>query len=382
MSTRKYWIDTMLKITAPVIETLADGKLTERLPLADRPERADYTYLEAFGRTLEGIAPWLEAELPDGEEKELQAKYRALTVKAMDMATDPASPDFLNFCRGKQPLVDAAFLAHGILRAKKQLWENLPERVKLNLKNALISSRCIEPYYNNWLLFASMVEAALYYMGEPIVVERLDKGLDVFRDKWYVGDGNYSDGKQYHQDYYNSFVIQPMLVDILRNVKDLGEKYETFLPLAEERAQRYAAILERMIAPDGSYPIVGRSICYRFGCFQMLAQSALQKNLPEHVTPAMARCGLTAVIKRVMESGNCFDGDGWLVSGVVGYQPELAEPYISTGSLYLCSAVFLPLGLLPSDGFWATPDEPWTNAKAWRGERIPIDHAYSDKTLY
>ena len=372
----------MIKISTPVIESLAEGKLTQKLPLADRPERADYTYLEAFGRTLEGISPWLEAELPDGEEKDLQEKYRILTRKAIDMATNPDSPDFLNFCRGKQPLVDAAFLAHGILRAKTQFWINLPERVKTNLKNALISSRCIEPFYNNWLLFASMVEAALHYMGEPIVQTRLDRGIDVFRDKWYVGDGLYSDGKQYHQDYYNSFVIQPMLVDILKTVKDLDEKYESFLPVAEERAKRYAEILERMIAPDGSYPIIGRSICYRFGCFQMLAQAALQNNLSEHLTPAMVRCALTAVIQRVLESGNCFDENGWLVSGVVGYQGELAEPYISTGSLYLCLAVFLPLGLLPSDRFWDDSDELWTNAKAWRGERIPIDHAYSDKTLY
>ena len=223
----------MLKIAAPVIENLAEGKLIERLPLADRPERGDVTHLEALGRTLEGIAPWLEVDLPEGEEKELQAKYRTLTIKALDMATDPASPDFLNFCQGKQPLVDAAFLAHGILRAKKQLWENLPDRVKVNLKNALISSRCIEPFYNNWLLFASMVEAALYYMGEEIIEERLDKGIDVFRAKWYVGDGCYSDGKQYHQDYYNSFVIQPMLVDVLKTVKDRGEKYESFLPTAD-----------------------------------------------------------------------------------------------------------------------------------------------------
>ena len=372
----------MLKIAAPVIENLAEGKLIERLPLADRPERGDVTHLEALGRTLVGIAPWLEVDLPEGEEKELQAKYRTLTIKALDMATDPTSPDFLNFCQGKQPLVDAAFLAHGILRAKKQLWENLPDRVKVNLKNALISSRCIEPFYNNWLLFASMVEAALYYMGEEIIEDRLDKGIDVFRAKWYVGDGCYSDGKQYHQDYYNSFVIQPMLVDVLKTVKDRGEKYESFLPTAEERACRYAAILERMISPDGTYPIVGRSICYRFGCFQMLSQAALQDNLPADITPAMVRCGLTAVIRRVLESGNCFDENGWLVSGVVGYQPELAEKYISTGSLYLCMAVFIPLGLLPSDSFWADADELWTNAKAWRGERIPIDHAYSDKTLY
>ena len=381
MNTRQYWINAMLKITAPVIENLAKGTLKKNMPI-DREDRAAVTHLEAFGRTLCGIAPWLEVKLEEGEEKELQTKYRELARYALDMATDPASPDFLNFNVEKQPLVDAAFLAHGILRAKTELWEKLDNRVKANVINALVSSRCITPHNNNWLLFASIVEAALGYMGEEIDKERLDRGIDVFRSKWYVGDGVYSDGAQFHQDYYNSFVMHPMLVDTLRHVGYLDPTYAEFLPVAEARAQRYAEILERMIMPDGSYPIVGRSICYRFGCFQMLAMSALDQDLAEHLTPAMVRCALTAVLRRVLETKSCFDENGWLIAGVIGHQPELAERYISTGSLYLCSAVFLPLGLAPSSAFWADEDELWTNAKAWRGEHIPIDHAFKDKTLW
>ena len=34
-------------------------------------------------------------------------------------------------------------------------------------------------------------------------------------DQWCKGDGLYGDGASFHFDYYNSFVIQPMLVDIL-----------------------------------------------------------------------------------------------------------------------------------------------------------------------
>lgn len=380
MKTREYWLNTMLKIASAVIENLAEGTLKKNMPV-DRAERASVTHLEAFGRTLCGIAPWLEVSLPDGEEKTLQTKYRELTRRALDMATDPQSPDFLNFNIEKQPLVDAAFLAHGILRAKNELWVKLDERVKTNLINALISSRAITPYNNNWLLFASMVEAALCYMGVEVDKSRLDKGINAFRTDWYVGDGVYGDGAQFHQDYYNSFVIHPMLVDTLRTVKHLDPSYAKFLPVAEGRAQRYAEILERMIMPDGSYPIVGRSICYRFGCFQMLAMSALDQTLAENLSPAMVRCGLTAVLKRVLEAKSCFDENGWLISGVVGHQPELAESYISTGSLYLCSAVFLPLGLAPTASFWSDPDELWTNAKAWSGGHIHIDHAYSDKNL-
>ena len=146
-------------------------------------------------------------------------------------------------------------------------------------------------------------------------------------------------------------------------------------PAVLARASRYASVLERMIGPDGSYPVVGRSICYRFGAFQMLAQAALQHRLEEHLSPASVRCGLTAVIRRVMSAPDMFDENGWLRPGVFGYQPELAEEYINTGSLYLCSAVFLPLGLSPADPFWSRPDEDWSGRKVWTGGHISIDHA-------
>ena len=34
-------------------------------------------------------------------------------------------------------------------------------------------------------------------------------------EQWYKGDGAYGDGPEFHWDYYNSFVIHPMLVDVL-----------------------------------------------------------------------------------------------------------------------------------------------------------------------
>ena len=40
-----------------------------------------------------------------------------------------------------------------------------------------------------------------------------------------------------------------------------------------------------------------------------------------------------------------FDEHGWLTLGFAGHQPQIAERYISTGSLYLCSTVFTALGL-------------------------------------
>ena len=376
MTVREEWLADLLKIIAPVIDHLAAGTLKARMPLSFHTERAAFAPLEAFGRSMLGLAPWLEADpsaLPDAE-RELQQNWREKVLRAVDRATDPASPDFMRFDDGGQPLVDTAFLAHAFVRAPRALVGALPERVRKNLAAALVSSRRIPSFNTNWLFFTSMVEAGLYILGEDYDQMRLLTALRCFRD-WYLGDGVYGDGPQFHFDYYNSFVIQPMYVDLVNLMAQQHGEIAAMRDAVNARAARYASILERMISPEGSYPVIGRSICYRFGAFQMLAQAALQHRLESHLSPAGVRCGLSAVIRRVMSSEDMFDREGWLRPGVYGFQPELAEPYINIGSLYLCAAVFLPLGLTPDDPFWADPDQPWTGKKVWTGEHIAIDHA-------
>src|SRR5204863_6587221 len=141
----------------------------------------------------------------------------------------------------------------------------------------------------------------------------------------------------------------------------------------ELRAKRYAAVQERLIAPDGSFPAIGRSIAYRCGAFHLLAQSALRRQLPGDLSPPQVRGALTAVIRRTLEAPDTFDGNGWLRIGVCGHQPGVGESYISTGSLYLCSVAFLPLGLPPADPFWSAPPAPFTQQRAWSGQPFPID---------
>lgn len=373
---RKEWLDALLRIVSPVLDSLERGQLKKDLPLSFHEERADFAPLEAFGRGMLGLAPWLEAESEDLEAREraLQEKYRAKAIKCIAMATDPDSPDFMVFDRGGQPLVDTAFLAHAIVRAPKALAGSLSPEVRHNLAEAFRSSRQITPGSSNWLFFSAMVEAGLYILGEPYDLVRVLYALRTFQG-WYKGDGVYGDGAMLHCDYYNSFVIQPMYVDLVKLFADKSPEIEAMGGTVIAHAARYASVLERMIGPEGSYPVVGRSICYRFGVFQMLSQAALQHELEEGVSPASVRCGLTAVIRRVMSAPDMFDEKGWLLPGVYGHQPELAEGYINIGSLYLCSAVFLPLGLSGKDEFWSGAEEEWSGKKVWSGGHISIDHA-------
>jgi hypothetical protein len=139
--------------------------------------------------------------------------------------------------------------------------------------------------------------------------------------------------------------------------------------------QRYGIIQERLISPEGTFPVVGRSMTYRNAVFQPLVQLALHDQLPVDLKPAQVRAALTAVMKNIFEVPGTFNKDGWLQLGFCGHQPEIADVYTSTGSLYLCTTGFLALGLPVDNAFWTAAPEEWTAQKAWTGKTVKKDHA-------
>lgn len=378
---REYLVRSLIRIGDPVLKALSENKLKALMPVEEKDwNRKNVTYLEAFGRLLSGMAPWLQLGPDATKEGQLRKKYIALAQRCIHNATDPASPDFMNFTEESQPLVDAAFFAQALLRAPEQLWEPLDAKTRTNVINALKSSREITPHANNWLLFSGMVEAALLRFTGEADEMRMDYAINSHFD-WYQGDGAYGDGSRFHWDYYNSFVIHPMLLQILATRRDSGneeKRMKMAFDLAFSRAQRYAAVQERLISPEATYPPIGRSLAYRFGAFQVLSKIALMHGLPEDISPEQVRFALYSVIKRQLEAPGTFDENGWLTIGLYGHQPGIGESYISTGSLYLCSEAFLFLGLPANDPLWTRPDKDWTAKKIWAGDPMTLDHAIND----
>lgn len=376
-SQRAAQVATLVRIAEPVLAAAAENQLAERLPGLPGA-RNQYAPLEALGRTLAGIAPWLELGPGDDAEGRLRGRFIELAARSVANAADPASPGFLNFCRdGGQPLVDTAFLAQGLLRAPTQLWGRLDAGQRAHVVAALQSSRAIKPYESNWLLFSAMIEAALLEFTGECELSRIEYAVSRHLE-WYKGDGAYGDGPAYRWDYYNAFVIQPMLLEIVELCARRGLPPGEHLALIRERARRYAEVQERLISPEGTFPVIGRSAAYRFGAFQSLSLAALRRELPATVDLGGARSGLHAVILRMSEAPGTFDEAGWLRVGVVGSQPAQAEPYINTGSLYLCTLGLLHLGLPPADPFWTSPSAAWTQKRLWSGENLPADHAMKD----
>jgi len=378
-NTRKLWLNYLEKLADPVLSALASDQLEEKMPVETANhipvrERAKFSHLEAFARLLSGIAPWLQANNLNAEEKALQHKYFSLAIKGINNAVNPGAKDYLNWGdEGGQPLVDASFFAYALIRCPN-LWHDLDESTQKNVIFALRKTHAIKPPENNWLLFAAMIEAFFVSINEPFDAERIKYAITRHQE-WYKGDGMYGDGPEFHWDYYNSYVIHPFLYDILKIAAIKDPAYEPIRAKVLEHNSRYAIIQERLIASNGSYPLIGRSITYRTGAFHHLANMAFRQQLPAQLKPAQVRCALTAVINKFTESNELFDNEGWLKIGMYGHQPALAEGYISTGSLYLCSAILLPLGLPESDPFWSGPDEDWTAKKIAAGLDLPADHS-------
>ena len=379
---REYWLRQLRRLADPVLDALCRRELRQSMPLESSVDRSDCSHMEAFGRLLCGLAPWLELESGDTAEGALRRRYAQVALEAIAAAVDPASPDYLWAPPGElqppdQLLVDTAFFAHALLRAPRKLIGGMAPGVRRMTAELLLRSRVITPGANNWLLFSAMVETALLKMEFPADLTRIAYALRQ-HDQWFKGDGIYGDGRNFAFDYYNSYVIQPMLLDITAAVAGRSEEWEALHRKVLRRIRRYAVTQERLIAPDGSFPAVGRSLAYRCGAFQALGAVALRRELPEELHPAAVREALTAVIVRTLDAPGTWDENGWLRIGLCGHQPGIGEGYISTGSLYLASAAFLPLGLPAEDEFWSAPAEPWSSVKIWSGIDIPADHAVQD----
>ena len=377
---RGYWVSLLDKIASPILSNMSVGALKKNMKVEysgiwdGRPK--EVAYMEAFGRLIAGLAPFVALPHEDTVEGKIRQRLQWQIQQSLTHAVNPESPDYLSWGSSKntQPLVDAAYIAQALLTAPDALWQPLDTITKKRLIQEFKNIRQIKPWKNNWVLFAAMIESFLLSIDEEIDAARIDGAIEKI-EQWYVGDGWYKDGELFHFDHYNGYVIQPMLVQVLEVNVNKGRRDKKEYDLALKRMQRYASFQERYISPEGTFPVFGRSSTYRLGAFQPLTKLALENKLPDGIKPAQVRCALTKVMKRIFIPST-FTKEGLLTLGLVGnQQKDLADYYSNTGSMYITSLVFLPLGLPASHAFWVDGFEEWTQLKAWSGKPFKKDYA-------
>lgn len=382
---RAYWVDLLYKMAAPVLSNMAEGNLQKNMIVEVSPNwdgrNKGVTYMETFGRLMAGIAPWLS--LPDDETDEgmKRKQLRDWALKSYRNAVDPESPDYLLWRGHGQALVDAAYIAESFLRGYDALWLPLDDTTKSRYIEEFSQLRRVDPPYTNWLLFSSTIEGLLAKAGAQFDEYRVNSAIRKV-EEWYTGDGWYADGPEFAFDYYSSYVFHPMYLETLQALKDSKAytriHYSNYYNRALRRAQKYSIVLERLISPEGTFPVFGRSIPYRMATMQPLALMAWYEKLPAGLTNGQVRSALTAVMHRMFDDKENFNEGGFLTIGFAGRQPNIADWYTNNGSLYMTSLSFLPLGLPATHPFWTDAQQPWTSQKAWSGQPFPKDHHWGE----
>ncbi|MDL2353765.1 MAG: DUF2264 domain-containing protein [Pseudomonadota bacterium] len=379
---RAYMAGLLQKMAEPVLSNMASGALQKKFTLELSPtwdgRDQRVAYMECFARLIAGMAPWLGLPDDGSAEGRTRRRLQQMALQSYANSVDPASPDCLLWQGHGQVLVDSAYFTNALMRAPHALWEPLDATTKQRIVQQVKNLRRIDPPYINWLLFAAMNEAWLLSIGEQHDPMRMNVAIRKVNE-WYVGDGWIKDGESFHFDYYNSFVMFPMLVEILEVLEKQNGPFWNAKPVellaqALKRMQRYAEHLERFISPQGTFPPIGRSLTYRSAAFQPLALLAWRKQLPASLPPGQVRAALHAVHKALWSAPSNFTEDGFLTIGFAGHQPELGDWYSNNGSMYIASASFLALGLPATDTYWTAPALDWTQKKAFAGARFPKDY--------
>ncbi|MBD5420602.1 MAG: DUF2264 domain-containing protein [Bacteroides sp.] len=382
---RAYWAKLAYDMAAPILKNMAEGKLQENMLVEVSPNwdgrNKKVTYMEAFGRLMAGIAPWLALPDDDTEEGKMRRQLREWALKAYANAVDPNSSDCLLWSGEGQAMVDAAYIAESFLRAYDALWEPLDQTTKDRYIKNFTNIRHIDPPYTNWLLFSALIESFLAKSGADCDEYRVNSAIRKV-EEWYAGDGWYSDGPDFAFDYYSSYVFHPMYLETLKAMQEAGKRnridYQKYYDRALKRARKYSIVLERFISPEGTFPVFGRSIPYRMATMQPLALMALYEKLPEGLSNGQVRAALTKVMHNMYDGKENFNEGGYLTIGFAGRQPNIADWYTNNGSLYMTSLSLLPLGLPATHPFWSDAPQPWTNKKAWGGQPFPKDHIWKD----
>ena len=365
---RTIWVKHLLELTKPLIYMSKLDFNSFKIKKYYNVNNLNIGYLECFSRIFSGISTWIISDDYNHDNYENEQKRIILSV-ILD-CFDKLIPFFdekMDLFSMEQSIVECAFICYGFILTKNKIWILLKEDTQNNLIRILKKVRLlIEKWHfcNNWYLFHGIIETFF----KTINIDYDEKFISTMIDSvngWYCGDGFYCDGeKNFKMDYYNSYVIQPFFIEILKIFNS------SLLDIAIQRCIRYSEFLERIIGSDGTFPPLGRSITYRFAVFHLLSYCIYNNHISIDHNYGQLRNALTKVLINILNK-DVYDNDGFLNMGFTCEQKTLQDDYSNTGSCYLTAISFLPLGLDVNHSFWSNLSGPFTQESCWK-LKIPI----------
>lgn len=335
------WVNEMLNAVTPYFKNSDSGVDLANFTTHYGQRIAN---MEAFSRLLWGVTPLLAG----GQEPEQLSLY----VQAIKNGTDPHHPQYWGeIGPSDQRVVEMA--AYGLLLAlaHQPLLAHFNEQEKQHLWQWLKQSETATIPDNNWHFFPILVQTGFHQAGMPVNREAIERHFAAM-ERYWLGDGWYSDGPDRPRDYYISmgFHFYGLLYATL--MKDVDPARCATL---RQRASVFAADFIHFFDDEGAAIPFGRSLTYRFA--QAAFWSAAAFAGLEVYSPGVLK-GLVLRHLRWWMRQQPFDRDGVLSVGYSYPNLVMAEDYNAPGSPYWALKTVLVLGLSENSAFWQAKEAP------------------------
>ncbi|MDG6107635.1 DUF2264 domain-containing protein [Dactylosporangium aurantiacum] len=343
--TRAHWEATADTLLARVVPYAAPDFAQFRLPGRASQAGVISDGLEGFARTFL-LAAFRIAGADGAGMEDLLDRYR----RGLVAGTDPHHPYAWPALRDMaQPLVEAASIAVALHETRPWIFDRLGQDERERVVGWLAGFVGRRTPDSNWVLFQVIVEQFLATVGGPHDPAEIEGGLERI-ERWYAGDGWYSDGAGQNFDHYCGWAMHlyPALWARMAGDTARAERYA-------ERLRLFLAQYQLLFAADGAPMHQGRSLTYRFATAAPLWLGALTGGTP--LPPGVTRRLASGNLRHFVDRG-APDHRGLLPLGWHGAFRPIAQAYSGPASPYWASKGFLGL-LLPADHpVWTATERP------------------------
>jgi hypothetical protein len=349
--------EAFIQLTNPLKPYFTEGRAGFQLGNTSASYPDYIASMEGFSRVLWGLAPLAAG----GRDSELWESF----AQGVKNGTNPEHEEYWGDVNHyDQRLVEMAALGFSLALAPEKIWEPLNEQEKNNFSKWLLQINNHNVYDCNWLFFRVLVNLGLKKVGAGYDEEKVKEALDRL-DKFYIGDGWYTDGIGGHSDYYIPFAIHYYsLIYAKLMEKEDPERSKLY----KERAATFAKEFIYWFSEDGSAIPYGRSLSYRF------AQSAFWSALAFAEVDVFTLGVIKGLVLRNLRwwfKQPIFDTEGKLTIGYAYPNLVMAENYNSPGSPYWALKTFLPLCFEDNHPFWTAEEEELPELKECSVQQKP-----------
>lgn len=352
-ATRDDWVDLLGQLTDGFVRAIPKRGSPARAVLPGASPDDQVPSIEGFARMSVAWGAWLHE--PSNPAALAWRGHRhdvaSLMARGLADATDPVGPFYWGPIGDRdQRIVEAAeiatalWLGGGRLRAALHAIDPRAHDRVLDWL-ALVDGRDVWP--DNWVLFPMIVALIRRAAGRPVDLAIVDRAVDEMVAR-SVGDGWTSDGAGHALDLYSGWAIHWHL---LWWATIDGHRRPSLRSTVVRHARAWLRFVAPLVARDGGFPRLGRSLGYRFALAAPFAQAALLGVDP--LPPGVARSVAGRLVGRSLADGAIDHATGWLRVGVGGERPAVVERYISAGAIAWAAHAFVGLALPEAHGFWS-----------------------------